>query len=73
MIGIGIGLAGAAMAVLGIVLKVKGSMSITIGGADGPTSVFVAGKLGNDSFTAAILVGIAFIAAAGLVLFGRKK
>ena len=37
---------GILLAVIGVVMKVKGNMAVSIiGGADGPTSVFDAGKL----------------------------
>lgn len=40
---------GILLAVIGVVMKVKGTMAVSIiGGADGPTSVFVAGKLNGD-------------------------
>lgn len=44
-----------------------------IGGADGPTTVFVAGKLGSGSAAGMVIVGIIVIAAAILIYKWRKK
>lgn len=54
--------------------KVAASISI-IGGADGPTSIFLAGKVGDGMAWAGIAVGavIFVIGAAGLIKAGRKK
>lgn len=53
--------------------KSKAAYSVSIiGGADGPTSVFVAGKVGHlHKEAAAIVAGIVLIVAAVLLL--RKK
>lgn len=48
------------------VLNVMGTMIRTIGGADGPTSVFVAGKAGQISMVALIVIGFL------LCFFGLK-
>lgn len=60
---------GILLAVIGVVMKVKGTMAVSIiGGADGPTSVFVAGKLNGDLSNALIIAG-------GIVLlvYWKKK
>ena len=36
---------GQVIAIAGIITKAKGATSIVIGGADGPTSVFIAGRM----------------------------
>lgn len=47
----------------GIYWKSKEAAAISIiGGADGPTSVFVAGKLGDGLSTAFVAVGVALLA-----------
>ena len=59
IIGILLIVIGVVTIALGIILKVKGTMSVSvIGGADGPTSVFLAGKVGNTSAITEIIVGI---------------
>ena len=56
------GILGIVGVLYGIVTKIKGNVSVSvIGGADGPTSVFLAGKLGNDYSTMAIIIGLGFI------------
>lgn len=50
---------GIVLAIIGIITKTKESASITvIGGADGPTSIFLAGKLGSGFSVGTILPGI---------------
>lgn len=46
-------------------------MYTVIGSADGPTSVFIAGKLGNG--TLAIIFAAAVIAAAVVILYLKRK
>lgn len=43
-----------------------------IGGADGPTSIFLAGKIG-DGFTIGIIVFIVLIVILAIYLFRRRK
>ena len=48
-LGIIAGILGIVLAVIGIVLKQKENTAVSvIGGADGPTSIFIAGKLNGD-------------------------
>lgn len=45
-----------------------------IGGADGPTSIFLAGKVGNGSLAGLVAVGVVFLVLAGLcAAFSRTK
>lgn len=70
------------VAVVGILLvalevraKVKDVAAVSIiGAADGPTAIFVAGKIGNGLLIGAILVGIVLVVA-GVVIYRkiRKK
>lgn len=70
--GIILTMTGIITVILSVILKVKGQLSVSvIGGADGPTSVFVAGKVGGAGTAAGILVGIMLLAA-GIVLFVKK-
>lgn len=65
---------GIVMAAWGIHVYVfaKEATSILIGGADGPTSVFIAGKVGNGFGLGSIFVGI-ILAVAGVVIFIKSK
>lgn len=64
---------GIVTAVINLLLKVKGKMSVSItGGADGPTSVFVAGKIGGTSTVMGIILGIALLTA-GIFMIAKKK
>ena len=54
--------------ILGIVLA---AVSV-IGGADGPTSIFIAGKLNGDNFIFMIVVGIILLILAGVIFYKRK-
>lgn len=56
------GLAGAALVITGIIIKIRKMASIAIiGGADGPTSVFLAGKVGSGFSISVIAVGIVLL------------
>ena len=62
---------GILLAVIGVV--VKGTMAVSvIGGADGPTSVFVAGKLNGDLSNALIIAG-AIVLGIVLLVYWKKK
>lgn len=61
------------LAVIGIVLKQKENTAVSvIGGADGPTSIFIAGKLNGDNFIFMIVVGIILLILAGVIFYKRK-
>ena len=69
-----LGVMGLVLAGFSAVLKWKKQMSVSIiGGADGPTSIFLAGKVGNDFSVAGIVVGILFIVIAGFLMLRKKK
>lgn len=73
VIGIIIGIIGVIIAGFGISMKQKEAMAISIiGGADGPTSVFLAGKVGAIPITITIIVGVVLLVL-GVVLFLKKK
>lgn len=71
-IAIGMGAAGVLLLFAGIILKSGSYTAVSIiGGADGPTSIFIAGKINTDG--AAVLLAAA---AVGLILLGvwmRRK
>lgn len=74
VIGIIIGIIGAVLSVVGLILKVKGKVSVSIiGGADGPTSIFLAGKTSGDASVCAIIIGIILLIIAGFICFRRKR
>ena len=70
-LGIIAGILGIVLAVIGIVLKENTAVSV-IGGADGPTSIFIAGKLNGDNFIFMIVVGIILLILAGVIFYKRK-
>lgn len=73
VVGVILAAIGIVMFVLGVALKVKGKMSLSIiGGADGPTSIFVAGKVGSSSVIIEMIAGIVLLAA-GIFVIVRKK
>jgi oxaloacetate decarboxylase beta subunit len=68
ILGIGITI----ITILSLIVKLKGQMAISIiGGADGPTSIFLAGKVGNG-FWAGVIVGVVLFAV-GIFMLVRKK
>ena len=70
-LGIIAGILGIVLAVIGIVLKQKENTAVSvIGGADGPTSIFIAGKLNGDNFI--FVVGIILLILAGVIFYKRK-
>jgi oxaloacetate decarboxylase beta subunit len=76
-IGITLSVIGIIMAAISLVFKVNEQISVTksvsvIGGADGPTSIFVAGKIGGTPAITGIIVGIVLLAI-GIFIFARKK
>lgn len=73
-----IGTIGAIITATGIYLHstMHGSQqaSITIiGGADGPTSIFLSGKLGPDLSVSLLVVGVILLAVAIFLLIKNKK
>lgn len=70
---IGITLTVIGIITINLIFKVKGKMSVSIiGGADGPTSVFVAGKIGGIPTIIGIIGGIVLFVA-GIFMITRKK
>lgn len=71
-----LGITGCISLLAGIVLKIRKtsfiSMSI-IGGADGPTSVWVAGKVGSDFPMVLIGIGVVLLVILAGYIWKRKK
>ena len=73
VLGIIMGILGVVLVIIEILLKMKESMSISvIGGADGPTSIFLAGRIGVNLSILIIIVGVILMVIAGFILFKRK-
>ena len=71
--GIGSCIIGMLLVISGAVMKLKGNTAVVvIGGADGPTSMFVAGKLNGDFSVMLILIGIVLLAIAAMIYWKRK-
>lgn len=66
---------GIVMAAWGIHVYVfaKEATSILIGGADGPTSVFIAGKVGNGFGLGTIFAGVILAVAGVFIIIKSKK
>lgn len=72
--GIISGVAGLLIIIGGIILKQKEAVSVSvIGGADGPTSIFLAGKVGNDFSGLGIVAGVILLVIAVVLLVIKKK
>lgn len=72
-VGIVLAAMGLVAAVSGLILKARGYTSVSvIGGADGPTSIFLAGKVGGTWAVTGIIVGIVLLAI-GIFILIRKK
>ncbi|MBS6196632.1 MAG: oxaloacetate decarboxylase [Clostridiales bacterium] len=74
IIGIVVGIIGVVLSVLGISMKIKEDTSVAIiGGADGPTATFVAGKLSGEFWVFSIMIGLILMIAAGIVFFKHRQ
>ena len=77
IIGIILMVIGITMLALNLIFKINGEISLAksvsvIGGADGPTSIFIAGKIGGTPTIVGIIVGIIPLTA-GIFMIARKK
>ena len=73
VLGIIMGILGVVLVIIEILLKMKESMSISvIGGADGPTSIFLAGRIVGNISILIIILGVILMVIAGFILFNRK-
>lgn len=68
-----VGVISALILYFGIIAKLNEQKAIAIiGGADGPTSIFIAGKVGYGSILTMIIVGVIIIVGI-IVLIKRRK
>ena len=73
ILGIGLSVIGIVAVIITVILKIKRQMSISIiGGADGPTSEFIAGKVGNTSAAVGVIVGIVLLVI-GIFMIRKKR
>ena len=75
--GIILTVTGIVIAAISLIFIINGQMSVAssvaiIGGADGPTSIFVAGKIGGAPAITGIIVGIVLLAIS-IFIFASKK
>lgn len=72
MVGIIMGIFGILLSVAGIAVKLKESVSVSaIGGVDGPTSVFVAGRV-NENVPAQLLLAGMILLVVGAIVFRKR-
>lgn len=65
---------GMLLVVFGAALKMQENTAVSIiGGADGPTSVYVVGKLNTNFPVVLMIIGIVVLAAAIIVCLRRKQ
>ncbi len=61
------------LAAIGLNWKSKAAVAVSIiGGADGPTSIFLAGKIGDGFIIGIIFIGL-ILFAAGIVIYKKIK
>lgn len=74
VLGIMTGLLGILFVITGVITKAKKTFSISvIGGVDGPTSVFVAGKVGSDISLGLITAGVILIVVVVACLLKKQR
>ena len=72
--GIVLAIIGIIAALFGIVLRLKENTAISIiGGADGPTSIYVAGKISNIQVTISVVLGIVLLVIGVFVMIRNYK
>ncbi|MDE5596791.1 MAG: oxaloacetate decarboxylase [Lachnospiraceae bacterium] len=73
IVGIALMVIGIVVTALSLILKIKGQISVSvIGGTDGPTSIFLAGKVVDNSAVTGIIAGIVLLVV-GIFMIVRKK
>lgn len=64
---------GVVLGIWGVNAKVKEAAAISIiGGADGPTSIFIAGRIGDGFIAGAIFIGIVLVCI-GIIVYRKNK
>ena len=71
ILGIVAGIVGIISVIVGVALKMNNNAIAIIGGADGPTSVFVAGKL-NSVLVSILLIAIGVVMLIVAIIFYLK-
>ena len=73
-------LAGAVLLAAGIMMKVKSQREVSvigetmvIGGADGPTSIFIAARVNYDALALLLIVGAVLLILLGIWMILKKK
>ncbi len=69
--GIMLAIIGSIVAIINLIVKINGQASI-IGGANGSTSIFIAGKIGGTTAVIGIFVGIILLIG-GIIIIARKQ
>lgn len=72
ILGIVAGIVGIISVIVGVALKMNNNAIAIIGGADGPTSVFVAGKL-NSVLVSILLIAIGVVMLIVAIIFYLKR
>ena len=72
-VGIVIAIVGSIITIIGFILKYIDNKAVTIiGGADGPTSIFLAGKVENETGMIEIIFGL-IVVVFGFMIIRRKR
>ncbi len=73
-------LAGAVLLAAGIMMKVKSQREVSvigetmvIGGADGPTSIFIAAKINHDTLALLLIVGAVLLILLSIWLITKRR
>lgn len=72
ILGIVAGIVGIISVIVGVALKMNNNAIAIIGGADGPTSVFVVAKLNSVPVSLLIVIGIVLLIVAMIFYLKRK-
>ena len=74
IVAIILGIIGIIVVVGGMMTKIKRNASVSIiGGADGPTAIFLAGKVEDGWFVTVMITGVILILVGIILLLKKKK
>ena len=80
MVAMMTGLAGAVLLAAGIMMKVRSQREVSvigetmvIGGADGPTSIFIAAKINHDTLALLLIVGAVLLILLSIWLITKRR
>mgnify|MGYP003292923574 CR=1 FL=1 len=72
-LGIGVLIVGIIISIIGVSMKIKERAAIgIIGGADGPTSVFIAGRMGSGLGVLGMIFGLLLLGIGAFLIFRKK-